>query len=408
VKKINILNDPVSGFIRISEKIYSDIIDHPYFQRLRRIKQLGLTDLVFPSANHTRFQHTLGAFMLMQEALEILRHKGVNISDEEMKAASLAIMLHDIGHGPFSHALENSIVANVDHEEISLSFMNFFNDFTNGNLDLCLKMFTNKYERPFFHDLISGQLDIDRLDYLRRDSFFSGVREGNVGSQRIVQIMNVVDEKLVFERKGIYSIENFLIARRIMYWQVYLHKTVLAAEQILIKIFKRAKELVKAGQKIKCNHNLDFFLNYDISLNDFNNPKVLNKFAALDDYDIIVAIKDWTKHRDKVLSDLCRRLIERDLFKVEISKKVFDKKRIGELSNKLSKEFGLSENEKSYFVFSDFVQNSLYDYKSSKINVLKSDGQIVDISDVSSGFNTSLISDPDQEFFLCYPKELRN
>lgn len=404
MKKIKIINDPVSGFISISDKLILDIIDHPYFQRLRGIKQLGLTYLVFPGAMHTRFQHALGAFQLMSETLDNLKQKGVEITDEESEAVLIAILLHDIGHGPFSHALEKSIVENVDHEKFSLLFINHLADLLGEKSNLVLKIFQNQHPKKFLNKLISSQLDIDRLDYLRRDSFYTGVLEGTIGSGRIIRMMNVRDNNLVIEQKGIYSIENFLISRRSMYWQVYLHKTVISAELILVKILERAKVLALNGNELFAAPNLQYFLYNVIKLKDFNNPKVLNNFAYLDDSDIALPVKVWQDHSDKVLSLLCRYLIQRNLFKVELSKISFSEERINNLRKKVSHQLNISIEDSKYFVFEESVRNSLYDGSGESINILLKNDEIVDFSNETGGFDMSLMKEPQERFFLCYPK----
>lgn len=404
MKKIKIINDPVSGFISISDKLILDIIDHPYFQRLRGIKQLGLTYLVFPGAMHTRFQHALGAFQLMSETLDNLKQKGVEITDEESEAVLIAILLHDIGHGPFSHALEKSIVENVDHEKFSLLFINHLADLLGEKSNLVLKIFQNQHPKKFLNKLISSQLDIDRLDYLRRDSFYTGVLEGTIGSGRIIRMMNVRDNNLVIEQKGIYSVENFLISRRSMYWQVYLHKTVISAEQILVKILERAKVLALNGNELFAAPNLKYFLYNVIKLKDFNNPKVLNNFAYLDDSDIALPVKVWQDHSDKVLSLLCRYLIQRNLFKVELSKISFSEERINNLRKKVSHQLNISIEDSKYFVFEESVRNSLYDGSGERINILLKNDEIVDFSNETGGFDMSLMKEPQERFFLCYPK----
>jgi HD superfamily phosphohydrolase len=402
--KIKIINDPVAGFISINDPLLLKIIDHPYFQRLRRIKQLGLTEMVFPGATHTRFQHTLGAYQLLAETLSVLKAKGVAISEEEERGVYLAILMHDIGHGPFSHALEHSIVEQIDHEQLSERFMDYFNKLYPGRLEMAIAIFQNHYPRKFLHQLISSQLDIDRLDYLRRDSFYAGVPEGIVGSKRLIRMLNVIHDELVFESKGMYSLENFLLARRSMYWQVYLHKTVVAAEMMLVRLLERARKLAHEGQTVLSSGTLEFFLTNDLALHDFNNPEVLDKFALLDDADIWQAIKVWSQHPDKVLSILSKGIIDRKLLKIELAHQPFSHAQIDEVRHHWKKEFELSDDEASYFVFSDSVLNTMYDSSNEKINVLKSNGQIVDISSASSGFNQSLLIEPVQRFFLCYPK----
>jgi HD superfamily phosphohydrolase len=324
--KRKIINDPVHGFITIPDELIFDLIEHPFFQRLRRIKQLGLSHLVYPGANHTRFHHALGAMYLMVEAIDVLRSKGVDISAEEKLGATIAILLHDIGHGPFSHTLEHSLLNKIQHEEVSLLFMQRMNEEFNGRLDLAIAIFTDKYEKPFLHQLVSGQLDMDRLDYLQRDSYFTGVSEGVVGSDRIIAMLNVSNNQLVIEEKGIYSIENFIGARRIMYWQVYMHKTVVSSEFMLTSILKRAKDLYKQGMDLFASPSLKVFLKEDVTFDSFRqDDQMLLNFALIDDSDISTSIKVWQFCEDKILSKLCKDLASRHLFKTTISKKAFSK-----------------------------------------------------------------------------------
>lgn len=408
MKKIKIINDPVGGFVRIWDDLFLQIIDHPYFQRLRRIRQLGMTDLVFPGAVHTRFQHALGAFQLMNDAIETLRVKGVEISEEEHRAVCIAILLHDIGHGPFSHALEQEIVENVDHEQLSLIFMNELNSQFDGKLTFALDIYQDNYPRRFLHQLISSQLDLDRMDYLRRDSFYTGVREGLSGSERLISMMNVKNDKLVIEQKGIYSIENFLLARRFMYWQVYLHKTVINAEMILVHILGRAKELARSKRLIFCSPALHHFLYTDVEQEHFKDSKVLDKFAALDDNDILQAIKVWTLEKDFVLAALSSFLTERKLLKIEFSNQPFDLSDIKIKMDKTSSSYRINTSLTHYFVYSDSVSNSLYDAHGEKIQVLLKNDEVVDLENASLDFNSALLSDPVQKFFLCYPSEILN
>jgi HD superfamily phosphohydrolase len=335
--KKKIINDPVYGFISIPGDFVFDIIEHPWFQRLRNIKQLGLTSFVYPGANHSRFQHGIGALHLMELAINTLRNKGVQISDDEEEAVNIAILLHDAGHGPFSHALEKSIINGISHEDMSLLIMKKLNEEFHGRLELALKIFTGTYNRKFFHELISGQMDMDRLDYLRRDSFFTGVIEGSVGSDRIIRMLNVVDDSLVIDEKGIYSLEKFLIARRLMYWQVYMHKTVLSSESLLVKTLKRAKELARKGLDLYATPSLRFFLYNNIGYSDlteegnFTPGLVASNFTRLDDTDILVSAKYWIDDSDIILSDLSRRLLQRDLFAIELQNEPFPDERVGKL-----------------------------------------------------------------------------
>jgi uncharacterized protein len=406
LKKTKIINDPVGGFVRISDGLILDIIDHPYFQRLRRIRQLGLTHLVYPGAHHTRFHHALGCYQLMNETTENLVNKEIEISEDEIRGVQLAILLHDIGHGPFSHALEKSIAPALSHESISLKFMDSLNSTFDHQLDLAISIFKNEYSKVFLNQLISSQLDIDRLDYLRRDSFYTGVTEGNIGSDRIIRMMNVRDNELVIEQKGIYSIENFLVARRLMYWQVYLHKTVVSAEQLMVKILERAKEISKQGVNLFASPSLQFFLQNEITSDDFNNKEVLDHFASLDDSDIILGSKVWSAHPDKVLALLCKCLVERKLFKTEFNDKPYSEAKLQELRNRMSLKYDIPIEDCKYFVFSDSVQNALYDSTGTKINILLNNDSVVDISSAQSGFNVSIIIEPVQRYFVCYPKNI--
>jgi HD superfamily phosphohydrolase len=407
VKKKVIFNDPIYGFIHSPNKIVLDLIENPYFQRLRRIKQLGLTHLVYPGAYHTRFQHAMGAMHLMTQAIEVLKSKGVLISEEEATAVTIAILLHDIGHGPFSHALENSIVHNVTHEDISELFMQRLNDHHGGSLDLAIKVFKNRYKRKFFHQLVSGQLDIDRLDYLKRDSFFSGVAEGVISSDRIIKMLNVHKGQLVVDAKGIYSVEKFLIARRLMYWQVYLHKTVIAAEFLLIKILMRAKYLAQRKEVLFGTPALLFFLNNKVDKNAFSaNSNVLDTFSNLDDYDIFSAIKVWADNDDNVLSRLCKSLVDRDLFKVEIQENPFSAKHIASIKQKVQSHYQLKANELSYFVFTDSIKNSAYQIGENKISILNKNGTVMDVAKASDHLNLTVLSKTVTKHVLCYPKSL--
>jgi len=405
INKRKILNDPVHGFINIPSDIIFDIIEHKYFQRLKRITQLGLTHFVYPGAIHTRFLHAIGAMYLMNLAIEVIRAKGHEITEAEAKSVTIAILLHDIGHGPFSHTLEKVLINDVSHEDISIAYIKKLNIEFDNKLELALKIFQNKYKKKFLHQLVASQLDVDRLDYLKRDSFFTGVSEGVIGSDRIIKMLNVVDDNLVVEAKGIYSIEKFLIARRLMYWQVYLHKTVLAAEELLIKILKRAKELANKNVELFASPSLHYFLYNYINKKDFlNNVEVLEKFSDLDDYDIISALKVWSKHQDKVLSMLCLRLINRKLFKVELQDKAFESNYIESIKEKYKKQYGLNNNEIDYFVFSNTISNNAYKAEDDKINILYNSGKLVDITDASDVLNVSVLSKEVKKYFLIYPK----
>jgi HD superfamily phosphohydrolase len=402
--KKKIFNDPVYGFISIPQEIIFDVIEHPFMQRLRRIKQLGLTDLVYPGALHTRYHHVLGAMHLMSKAIATIRRKGHTISETEEQAALLAILLHDIGHGPFSHALEHDIVSGVSHEEISIFFIERLSKEFNGELDLALEIFKNTYPKEFLHQLVSSQLDMDRMDYLNRDSFYTGVNEGKIGSDRIIEMMNVVNGKLVLEEKGIYSIEKFIVARRLMYWQVYLHKTVVAAEYMLIQALRRAKELKQKGTALFASPALNYFLENNVSAEDFkSDPKVLERFALLDDYDILGAIKVWQSESDKVLSELSKRIIDRRLFKIEVSKTPFNVEKITAIRAEIVKNLNLSEQEAEHFIITNKLTNNAYNFKRENINLVMKSGEIIDVTKASDNLNISALANPVEKFFLSYP-----
>jgi HD superfamily phosphohydrolase len=404
--KKKIVNDPVYGFITIQYELLFDIIEHPWFQRLRRIRQLGLTDYVYPGAQHTRFHHALGAMHLMSLAIESLRSKGHEITDEENLAAQAAILLHDIGHGPFSHALENSIVNGLNHEQLSLLFMRKLNTHFEGKLEMAIAIFTDNYHKKFLHQLLSSQLDVDRLDYLNRDSFYTGVAEGTVGSDRIIKMMEVVNGELVLEEKGIYSIEKFLLARRLMYWQVYLHKTVLAAENLLVNMLKRAKYLVQNGEVVFATKGLNYFLNSTNSTNnEILDDEFIEHFSHLDDYDIFAAAKEWMSHTDKILLELSTRLIERKLFKIRIEDQPFKESEIVQLKA-LWQLKGNSEQDAFYYIFTGEITNSAYKSGEEKINILLKNGTIRDVRDASDQLRLSVYSESIRKYFLCYPKEI--
>ncbi|MFH0865176.1 MAG: HD domain-containing protein [Bacteroidota bacterium] len=405
LSKRKIFNDPVYGFISVNDDLLFDIIEHPFFQRLRRIKQLGLTHMVYPGALHTRFHHAMGAMFLMGEAIEVLRSKGHEISDEEAQAVNIAILLHDIGHGPYSHALENCIVYNISHEQISRLFMDKLNEHFKGKLKLAIDIFRNKYSKKFLHQLVSGQLDVDRLDYLKRDSFFTGVSEGVISTERIIKMMNVVNDNLVIEAKGIYSIEKFIIARRLMYWQVYLHKTVLAAEFLLVKILQRARNLADKGVKLFCTPALEEFLYHKYSFSDFERkPSLLETFSKLDDFDIFTSVKVWSRHPDFVLSALCSNLVNRHLFHTELQNKAFPEKQIEEMKKKVAAKYKCKLNDAGYFVFSGKVENYAYSLRNAKINILLKDGSTQDIAEASDQLNVSALTKTVTKYFLCRPK----
>ena len=403
--KRKIINDPVYGFITIPNDLIFDLIEHPYFQRLRRIKQLGLTGLVYPGAIHTRFQHALGAMFLMCQAIDVLRQKGVEITPEEENATIIAILLHDIGHGPFSHALENCIVHNMTHENLTELFFEALNKEFDGKLLVAHQIFKNQYPKKFLHQLVSSQLDVDRLDYLSRDSFFTGVSEGIVGTERIIKMMNVVNDELVIDIKGIYSVEKFVLARRLMYWQVYLHKTVVGAEQLLIKVLKRAEFLTKNGVSLFLTPSLKQFFEHNYTSEDFNqDPNILKLFANLDDDEIMTSIKIWQTHSDKVLSILSKQLINRNLFKVEFSDVPFTNQRIIDIQKTAIQQFGIQENEAEYFVFGGQISNSAYSHGESKINVLLQNGTLLDLADASDQLNIDTLTKIVTKYFICCPK----
>ena len=400
--KLKILNDPIYGFIRIPNSLIFDIIEHPSFQRLRRVSQMGFSNLVYPGANHTRFHHALGCLHLMQKTVNVLRVKGISISEQEENALYIAILLHDIGHGAFSHALEHSIVTGISHEEISLKYMHQLNKQFDGQLDLAISVFNGEYHRKFLHQLITSQLDIDRLDYLKRDSFYTGVAEGNISSDRLIAMINVVDNELVIEKKGIYSVEKFLIARRLMYWQVYLHKTSLVAEYMLVNILTRAKELANQGVELFGSSSLKFFLYHKTDKNNFDN-KVLNLFSELDDYDVLSAIKEWTNHPDEILSKLSLMIVNRNLLKIEMFDEEVSNDHLSNTTSKFLKISKISEEEAKYFVFSGKISNQAYN-KNQPIKIASKNGTIEDIVNASDQLNLQALSKPVNKYFLCYPK----
>ena len=400
--KLKILNDPIYGFIQIPNTLIFDIIEHPYFQRLRRITQMGFSNLVYPGANHTRFHHAIGCMHLMQKAVQVLRFKEIEISKEEENALYIAILLHDIGHGAFSHALEHSIVNGISHEEISLKFMKKLNDEFDGQLQLAIEIFEGKYHRKFLCKLISSQLDIDRLDYLKRDSFYTGVTEGNISSDRLIAMMNVKGDELVIEKKGIYSVEKFLIARRLMYWQVYLHKTGLVAENMLVNVLKRAKELAEKGVELFATSSLKYFLYKEITEANFN-EETLEMFSKLDDYDVMSAIKEWTNHEDKVLSLLSKMIVDRKLLRIEIQKDNFEESYVKNQITKVSKRFDISTKEAQFFVFSQKISNQAYS-SDKPIYILNKERELIDIAKASDQLNLQALTNPVVKHFICYPK----
>ena len=401
--KLKIFNDPIYGFITIPNSLIFDLIEHKYFQRLRRISQMGMSYLVYPGAHHTRFHHAIGCMHLMQKAVNVLRFKGVEINDNEENALYVAILLHDIGHGPFSHAMEHSIVNGVSHESISLLFMEELNKEFNGSLTLAIDVFKGNYHRKFMYQLISSQLDMDRSDYLKRDSFYTGVAEGNVNSERLITMLNVVDDVLVVEEKGIYSVEKFLVARRFMYWQVYLHKTGLAAEQLLTRVLKRAKQLIQKGERLHASSALLYFLEHETSLDNFND-ETLEIFARLDDSDIVSAMKEWQFHDDFVLKELCKMIINRDLLKVKIKNKPPKPEMLKKYLSKMINTYNITEEEAEYFVFSGPIKNQAYQSKEQAISILQKTGKIVELSKAPGQFNMKALSKEILKYYICYPK----
>ena len=398
-----IINDPVFGFIHIPKGLLYDIVCHPVFQRLTRIKQLGLSSAVYPGAQHTRFQHSLGAFHLMSEAITSLTTKGNFIFDSEAEAVQAAILLHDVGHGPFSHVLEDTIVTGISHEEISLMLMERMNKELKGQLTLAIQIFKDEYPKRFLHQLVSGQLDMDRLDYLRRDSFYTGVTEGNIGSARIIKMLNVKDDHLVVESKGIYSIENFLTSRRLMYWQVYLHKTSVACEKMLISTLLRAKELASQGVELFASPALHFFLYHPVDRDEFyNNPLCLENFVQLDDNDIWTALKVWSTHEDKVLSTLSKGLIDRHLFKVEVSSSPLTKSQKDKLLAQIAQHLQISRKEAGYFLRTSTIENNMYKKEDDSIEIIFGDGSTKNIADASDMLNISLLSRKVKKHYTCY------
>jgi len=406
LNKKKIINDPLYGFIHVKSELIFDIISHPYFQRLRYIKQLGLTDLVYPGAVHTRFQHALGALHLMGRVLDNLRFKGVEISNEEFEAAQLAVLLHDIGHGPFSHALEHSLLPGVKHESISYLLMSALNDEFNGELDLTLKIFRNSYARKFFFQLVSSQLDIDRLDYLNRDCFFSGVQEGTIGVDRIILMLHVHQDQLVVEEKGIYSIENFLNARRLMYWQVYLHKTTVCAERMLVNLIRRSQALIRAGENIPASESLRFLLAQNFNIETLkNNKDALQAFGRLDDHDIWGAIKLWRYHDDRILSLLSEMLLNRKLFRIILSHEPIGKNLVEKIRTSITQEYQTLRAESSYLYSQGSVTNEAYT-EGEKINILTRSGSLLDIAQASDLPNIKALSKIVKKNYLCWPKNV--
>ncbi len=403
--KLKIFNDPIYGFITIPNTLIFDLIAHRYFQRLRRISQMGLSYLVYPGAHHTRFQHALGCLHLMQNAVRILRFKGVEISNLEENGLYIAILLHDIGHGPFSHAMERSIVENISHESISLKFMEILNIEFNGELDTAIYMFKGEYPRKFFGQLISGQLDIDRSDYLKRDSFYTGVSEGNINSERLISMMNVVDDELVIEKKGIYSVEKFLMARRLMYWQVYLHKTSLVAEQMIMRVLKRAKELTLMNVKLEASSALTFFMNNSYDVTNFNTAS-LDQFSLLDDCDVISALKSWQFHSDFVLSKLSNMILNRILLKIKFKNNPVSESKTEKITKQMMETYRISFNEAAYFVFNGSVSNLAYDQKQGGLKIMYKNGKLKEVISASDHLSLKVLSKTVTKHYICYPKDI--
>ncbi len=404
--KRKIINDPVFGFINIPGEFICNIIKHPYLQRLNRIRQLGLASFVYPGAQHTRLHHSLGAMYLTHEAIGQLRSKGHEITDEEAESVIACILMHDIGHGPFSHVLENTLVTDIHHEEISLMLMNKINEKFQGRLDTCISIFKDEYHKKFLHQLVSGQLDMDRLDYLSRDSFFTGVAEGNIGSARIIKMLNVKEDRLVIEAKGIYSIENFLMARRLMYWQVYLHKTAVAAEKMLINTLKRAKELAGREVELFASPALRYFLYNPVDKSVFlNDPQAIEHFTNLDDNDIWCALKVWIDHPDKVLSLLSKGLVDRQLFKIEINSEPFDREFLNNKIREYADKFEISLEDAAYFVASDEISTNMYSEADDSIDILYKNGDTKDIADASDMLNIQLLSKKIRKYYFCFLRD---
>jgi HD superfamily phosphohydrolase len=402
-----IINDPIYGFIKINNPFILKLIDHPFVQRLKRIKQLGLAEFVYPGAHHTRFHHALGAMHLMDQALANLQAKGYTITDQEKEAAAIAILLHDVGHGPFSHVLEYTLLNHVHHEEISNHLMKKLNEHFDGRLTLAIDMFSGKYERPFFHQLISSQLDVDRLDYLSRDSFYTGVREGFIGSERLLSMLDLQDENLVMEEKGIYSIENFLMARRLMYWQVYLHKTAIAAETMLIQILRRAKTLIHEGKKLTCTSALMTFLKKDYTWEEFaSTDKLWLAFTDLDDHDVWAAIKEWKHVTDPILSRLCGDFLARRLFTCKLGTQPIPKSKRTELAQEITQRLKINEEELSYFVVEGTTSNSAYVQGDNTIKIVDKQGQVVELAEASDLPTIQALSKIVKKYYFCCPKSV--
>ncbi len=397
------INDPVFGFIKVPHGLLLDIVNHPLMQRLTRIKQLGLASVVYPSAQHTRFQHSIGAFHLMSEAILSLQQKGIFIFDSEAEAVCAAILMHDIGHGPFSHVLENTLIHGITHEEISMMMMEQINAEMNGALNLALMIYKDEYNKKFLHQLISSQLDMDRLDYLRRDSFFTGVQEASIGSARIIKLLDVVDDRLVVNAKGIYSLENYLTSRRLMYWQVYLHKTTVAYEKLLVNCLQRAHDLAQQGKEVFSTPALRYFLYQHVDAAHFmQTPEALQHYELLDDSDIWSAIKVWMHHEDKILSILASNLIKRILFRIEIYDEPVPEERITEIKKQLMEKLDIDEEDVSYFVSVNEIHKDMYNIHEDHIDILYGDGTIKDISESSDLLKNVLQFHKNSKNYLCY------
>jgi hypothetical protein len=405
LKKLKIFNDPIYGFIAVRNPLIYKIIEHPYFQRLRRISQMGLSYLVYPGAHHTRFHHVLGCTYLMKQAVETLRMKDVEISEKEEEALTIAILMHDIGHGPFSHALEHCLIKGVGHEQVSLRIMHLLNEEYDGALDLAIEVFKGEYSRGFMNQLISGQLDMDRLDYLKRDSFYSGVAEGNINAERLITMLNVKDDQLVVEVKGLYSVEKFIMARRFMYWQVYLHKTGIVAERVLVKILERVRELIQGGNDVKCAAPLLRFLTEDVSFDTFDTD-TLEAFIRLDDYDVMSALKGWCFHEDQILSGLSRSLVNRRLPKIEMRNEAFKEDYIRKIRSQVKEKLGVSEKSLDYYVYQGEVDNRAYNPDREQIQILYKNGNRKDIIEASDSESIGALSMTVKKYYLCYPKKL--
>ena len=400
-----IINDPVFGFIKIPRGLLYDIVRHPLMQRLNRINQLGLASVVYPGARHTRFQHSLGAFHLMSEAIISLQQKGNFIFDSEAEAVEAAILMHDIGHGPFSHVLENTLISGISHEDISLLMMEQINRDLGGQLNLAISIFKDEYPKRFLHQLISSQLDMDRLDYLRRDSFFTGVTEGNIGSARIIKMLNVVDDRLVVEQKGIYSLENYLTTRRLMYWQVYLHKTAVGYEKVLVNMLTRAKHLTRQGHKVFASPALAYFLENDVDREWFStHDEALLMYEELDDSDLWSAMKAWKHSDDKILATLATDMLDRKIFKVEVHDEPVSEERIDELQAQIAEKAGIEKVDAHYLMSLNTIQKDMYSIDDDSIDILYKDGTIKDISEASEILNVALLSKKIRKYYLCYQR----